>query len=91
MGRPAPEYRAAHRSPNQLSIRTAWDAQSSDLVEYAAHNAWWPETPGPFDLARAYIDERVPRQISHIRMQRSRQLLAEAAGQSPPMDDAHRT
>jgi secernin len=69
---------------NQVSIRTTWDAQSPNLVEYAQHNAWWPATLTPFDVARAYIDERVPRQISHIRMQRSRQLLAEAAGQITP-------
>ncbi|MFL5806449.1 MAG: C69 family dipeptidase [Roseiflexaceae bacterium] len=64
---------------NQVSIRTAWDAQSSQLVDYAERNAWWSATEAPFDVARAYIDERVPRQISHIRQQRSRHLLAEAA------------
>jgi len=69
---------------NQVTIRTAWDAQSPDLVGYAQHNGWCPVTPEPFDVARAYIDERVPRQISHIRMQRARQLLAEAAGQISP-------
>jgi secernin len=69
---------------NQVSIRTAWDAQSPDLVDYAQHNGWWPATVEPFDVARAYIDERVPRQISHIRMMRSRQLLAEAAGRITP-------
>jgi secernin len=69
---------------NQVSIRTAWDAQSPDLVDYAQRNGWWPATLAPFDVARAYIDERVPRQISHIRMQRSRQLLAEAAPQISP-------
>ena len=37
-----------------------------------------------FDFARAYIDERVPRQVSHIRAKRSRQLLAEKAGQITP-------
>jgi len=69
---------------NQVSIRTAWDAQSSELVDYAQHNGWWPATQMPFDVARAYIDERMPRQLSHIRLQRSRQLLAEAAGQITP-------
>jgi secernin len=69
---------------NQVSIRTVWDAQSPALVDYAQHNAWWPTTLAPFDVARAYSDERVPRQISHIRQQRSRQLLAEAAGQITP-------
>jgi secernin len=69
---------------NQVSIRTAWDAQSAKLVQHAQHNGWWPPTSAPLDVARAYIDEQVPRQISHIRMQRSRQLLAEAAGRITP-------
>jgi secernin len=69
---------------NQVSIRTDWDAQSPRLVDHAEHNAWWPATQGRFDVARAYIDEHVPRQLSHIRQQRSRQLLAEAAGEISP-------
>src|SRR5262245_41649700 len=61
---------------NQLSIRTAWDAGSSDIVDFALHNEWWPaETPRAFDVAHAYIDETVPRQLSHIRAMRSQQLL----------------
>jgi secernin len=69
---------------NQISIRTTWDAQSPELVEFAQHNAWWPETADSFDVARAYSDERVPRQLSRIRQQRSHQLLAEAAGAISP-------
>jgi len=37
-----------------------------------------------FDFAQAYIDEKVPRQVSHIRMMRSRQLLAERTGLITP-------
>ena len=55
---------------SQVSIRTSWVAQNSQLIEYAERNTWWPATQAPFDVARAYIDERVPRQISHIRQQR---------------------
>ncbi len=69
---------------NQLSTRSGWDAQSPQLVGYAQQQGWWSENDGPFDVARAYIDEQVPRQISHIRQQRSRQLLAEAGGQVTP-------
>jgi secernin len=69
---------------NQVSIRTSWNAQSRGLMEYAQRNGWWPGAQAPFDVARAYIDECVPRQISHIRQQRSRQLLGEAAGQITP-------
>jgi secernin len=69
---------------NQVSTRAAWDAQSAGLVGHAEQNAWWPASPAAFDVARAYVDERVPRQISHIRQQRSRQLLAQASGQITP-------
>jgi secernin len=70
---------------NQLSIRTAWDASSPDIVDFALHKQWWPvETPRPFDVAHAYIDETVPRQLSHIRAMRSQQLLAEQSGKITP-------
>jgi len=73
---------------NQLSIRANWDLGSSDLIDYARQKGWQPETvPGDrssFDFAQAYIDEKMPRQISHIRMMRSRQLLAERSGQITP-------
>lgn len=70
---------------NQVSIRTTWDAQSPDLVDYAQQHNWWSAaTTLPFDVARAYSDEQVPRQISHIRMMRARGLLAEQAGQITP-------
>jgi secernin len=70
---------------NQLSIRTVWDAGSSDIVEFALHNEWWPaETPRAFDVAHAYIDETVPRQLSHIRAMRSQQLLTEQSGMITP-------
>jgi secernin len=70
---------------NQLSIRTAWDAGSADLSDYARQQDWWPaETALPFDLAHAYADETVPRQVSHIRAMRSQQLLAEQHGHITP-------
>jgi secernin len=70
---------------NQVSIRTDWDAGSADLVDYALRKGWWPaQSEQPFDVARAYIDETVPRQLSHIRAMRSRQLLAERSGQITP-------
>ncbi|MBW7885652.1 MAG: C69 family dipeptidase, partial [Caldilineaceae bacterium] len=66
---------------NQLSIRTEWDAGSTDLEAHAREQGWWPTgTAAPFDMARAYIDETVPRHLSHIRVRRAQQLLAEQAG-----------
>lgn len=70
---------------NEPSIRTAWDCGSSDLAEFAIGNGWWPDSmPGSFDFARAYVDDRVPRQLSHIRSMRSKQLLSEAHGRITP-------
>ena len=70
---------------NQPSIRDQWDLASRDLKAFAVEQGWWSnDERAPFDFARAYIDERVPRQVSHIRATRSRQLLAEKAGQITP-------
>jgi secernin len=70
---------------NQPSIRTEWDRGSSDLEAYAIRNGWWSDSkPSSFDFARAYIDDRVPRQVSHIRSMRSKQLLKEQNGRITP-------
>ena len=67
---------------NELSIRTQWDLGSPDVEDYAIERGWWPEDKREcFDFARAYIDEKVSRQVSHIRAARSHQLLAERYGQ----------
>ncbi len=66
---------------NQPSIRMAWELGSPDVVDYAVEMGWWPsELQSQFDFARAYIDDLVPRQVSHLRAMRSRQLLAEQQG-----------
>jgi secernin len=70
---------------NQPTIRTAWDLGSQDIADYAVEMGWWPtELERNFDFARAYIDDRVPRQVSQLRLMRSRQLLAERQGQITP-------
>jgi secernin len=70
---------------NQPGIRTEWDRGSPDLVAYARQAGWWREdSPLPFDFAQVYIDEKVSRQVSHMRVMRSRQLLAERSGQITP-------
>ena len=70
---------------NQPSIRDQWDLGSRDLQAFAVEQGWWPaDDQAAFDFARAYIDESVPRQVSHIRARRSGQLLAEKAGQITP-------
>src|SRR5688572_23350416 len=70
---------------NQPTIRDQWDAGSTDLQAYALQKGWWPADQADcFDFARAYIDPSVARQVSHLRMMRSRQLLAERRGQITP-------
>jgi secernin len=70
---------------NQPTIRTAWDLGSPDVADYAVVMGWWPTAPNlSFDFARAYADDRVPRQVSQLRLMRSRQLLAEQQGQVTP-------
>lgn len=65
---------------NQPTIRTEWDRASDDLVDHAVGAGWWePEACGALDFARAFVDPGTPLQLSHIRLQRSRQLLAEAS------------
>jgi secernin len=69
---------------NQLSLRQVWDRASPDVQHEAARQGWWAQDAAPFDFARAYTDDRVARQVSHIRARRSAQLLAEQAGQITP-------
>ena len=65
---------------NQATIRTDWDRASDDLAEHARDAGWWRDgAGGGFDFAAAYTDPQVPLQVSQIRLQRSRQLLRDAA------------
>jgi secernin len=76
----AARVRAASWSvSNQPTIRTEWDRASDDLADHARESGWWRDEGGEsFDFAAAYTDPEVPLQVSHIRLQRSRQLLREA-------------
>ena len=66
---------------NEPSIRAQWDLGSDDVNANAIANGWWPADANvPFDFARAYADEGVPRQVSHIRMMRTRSLLQQQRG-----------
>mgnify|MGYP005758864457 CR=1 FL=1 len=67
---------------NELSIRRDITVGSRDLAEYAVSRNWWPENEvESFDFASAYIERKKPRQVSHIRVQRMRQLLEQAVKQ----------
>jgi secernin len=70
---------------NQLTIRAGWDLGSLDIADYAVEMGWWPaDLKQGFDFARAYVDDCVPRQVSQLRLMRSRQLLAQQQGQITP-------
>jgi secernin len=67
---------------NQPSIREEWDVGSRGIRDNAIEKGWWPrDGEKRFDFARAYIDETVPRQVSHVRAMRTRQLLCDKEGQ----------
>lgn len=66
---------------NEPSIRNQWDEGSSDIIEHAIEMKWWPKRlRGSFDFARAYIDDMNSRQVSHIRVQRSKDILKQNYG-----------
>ena len=74
---------------NEPGIRTQWSLGSPDLEAYARQKGWWTEPlrghPAlAFDFAQAYVDEKTARQVSHMRVMRSRQLLEERRGQITP-------
>jgi secernin len=59
---------------NEPTIRNDWDECADDLRRHADANGW---TVGSdkVDFAATFLDPKVPLQVSHIRLQRSRQLL----------------
>jgi secernin len=66
---------------NQPSIRTEWDRSSAGLEASAIRPGWWSaEEKRPFDFAAVFADELVPRQVSHLRVMRSRHLLRARTG-----------
>ncbi len=66
---------------NQPSLRTEWDRASAALRAEAVARGWWrADEKRPFDFAEAFADEQTPRQVSHLRAMRSRQLLRERTG-----------
>jgi secernin len=63
---------------NEPTLRNDWDSSSADLREYASAKGWG-DSPGRLDFASTFLDPAVPLQVSHLRLQRSRQLLSDAA------------
>lgn len=67
---------------NEVSIRTDMTEGCADLIDYAIEKGWWPEKKRDcFDFGAAYINRNNARQVSHIRVQRVRQLLKQAVSE----------
>jgi secernin len=69
-----------HSISNEMSIRGEWDLASEGFVEKALMSGWIGRE-APFDAAFAYTEFTNPLQVSHIRVQRTKQLLHEKPGQ----------
>ena len=61
---------------NEPTIRREWDRCAADLEAHLRKQGWAPSSGG-IDFAESVADPMVPLQVSHIRLQRSRQLLAD--------------
>lgn len=61
---------------NEPTLRDTWDHCTTDLEQHAVQQGW--HRSGRLDFADAFVDPRVPLQVSHLRLQRSRELLSEA-------------
>jgi secernin len=61
---------------NEPTIREDWDGIAGDLLSHADEQDWTGRS-GSRDFAEIVADPLVPLQVSHIRLQRSRQLLAD--------------
>lgn len=68
---------------NEVSIRTDYTHGSKDLIDHAIQKGWWSEKKrNCFDFGAAYINRNNARQVSHIRVQRIRQLLKQAVSEN---------
>jgi secernin len=73
--------RATTSISNEPTIRSQWESASDDLVAYARERRWHVGPEEAFDFALAYgAHETYSRQVSHIRLMRSRDLLRRSRG-----------
>lgn len=74
-----------HAISNEMSIRSEWDLNSDRFIEHAREMNWIDSNEN-FDAALAYTDFNNPLQVSHIRVQRTKQLLSEKLESNIPID-----
>ena len=75
---------------NEVSIRADYTSCSEGLAEHAVEKGWWPaDKKDAFDYAYAYINRNNARQVSHIRVQRVRQLLRDCIKEYGTVDLAY--
>ena len=67
----------AHGKTNaQFRLENIHGPRSGHSQQSVGPTGWWAEEEADsFDFALAYVDHGTPLQVSHIRLQRSRQLL----------------
>jgi secernin len=74
-----------HSISNEMSIRNQWDLASNGFVEKAVRSGWI-DRDEDFDAAFAYSDFTNSLQVSHIRRQRTKQLLSEKLAANQMVD-----
>lgn len=66
---------------NEPTIRDKWTKGSDDIQKFAIDNEWYKTNGNHFDFAYTYGDHaHYSRQVSHIRLKRSTQLLEKYRG-----------
>ena len=67
---------------NEPTIRTNRTKSIEGIEQFALNNGWWSKSEDDFDFAYVYGDhEHYSRQVSHIRLKRSAQLLEKYVGE----------
>jgi len=64
---------------NHMCLGDDWEIGSPDLEDFARERGWWTQA-SRLDVARAYRELRIPRQISEGRQRRGRELMRAGRG-----------
>lgn len=61
---------------NEPTVRDDWTSCAEGLHEHARARGWSRSSDPTLDFAETFMDPMTPLQVSHLRLQRARQLLA---------------